>query len=72
MGIPTVPNVEKGKPKKKGTNLPMEGTMKSNLDSALKDLKDVYGDEAYNSAEDMQSSGDELGETGINLKPMPM
>ena len=62
----------KVKSKKKGTDLPMKGEMKQKLDSALKDLKDIYGGEAYDSNEE-GSSGSEAEkprETGIYLKPM--
>lgn len=74
MGIPTTETGQKAaQKKKKGTSLPMKGEMKQKLDAALKDLKDVYGEEAlaHDSREDDEESGEEVRETGIKLTPMP-
>ena len=74
MGIPTTnPAPER---KTKTNPLPMQGEMKEKLDSALNDLKDVYGGEEDESGEEQQeyqSDENETGvkETGIKLHPMP-
>jgi len=48
----------------------VEADTKKKVESALKDITDIYGQEAYNSNEEMSEPDVDVRLKGINLRPM--